>query len=391
MYREQTAHVPHNKFNQNKALISDMKFHSWHGSRHAIALNNLVTIHANKTMPHNCPSIKPCTVDITSATNAILVAVFGLRLRFYIAHWNSYWFIRIRHPNVQNACANTKKCLQFATTKPKFKTSWICFERPSFHRNYQTHPICPCNENAYLHRETNTCSWHFVRTFRIVGTHIFIIPVLKPCANTVYIQILAFATELGFVCIVLQHWKKWLVETHEIQKCVSSKMPIHSIVWRVLKTPQNHKEYLHSLLQVSCQRHAPESHNIKGSCWSTPTYVKPRIDKKGRSWKTSNVDFHAKTKNEKPFTQKTLDLQNSLVPKTRLDDMRTEKQNSWHHSDNASFFSSCCGEQSTKLFGWNGFPTRGKRVWSNGPKRKRSDRPEETGWDKDKVGILVSS
>ena len=31
------------------------------------------------------------------------------------------------------------------------------------------------------------------------------------------------------------------------------------------------------------------------------------------------------------------------MPQTRLDDMRTEKQNSWHHSDNASFFHHAVG------------------------------------------------
>ena len=80
----------------------------------------------------------------------------GLLLRFFIAYWNSCWFIRIR-PQTSKMNAWMKN--MFATTNPTFKTSWIWVELSPFHGRRHAYPICPCDKNAYLHRETNAHSW----------------------------------------------------------------------------------------------------------------------------------------------------------------------------------------------------------------------------------------
>lgn len=209
-----------------------MKFHSWHGSRHAIALNILEQFGDNSCQQNDATQLSK---HQTLHGGHHIGDECYFNRRFWFAHRNSYWFIRIRHPNVQNARANTKKKLQFATTKPKYLywTSVLPWKLP----NTSYLPLQWKRMFASWYKHLFLTLWtNFPHCW---NTHFHYSYFETMCKHCIYIQILAFATELGFVCIVLQHWK------NEIQKCVSSKMPIHSSVWRVLNTPQNHKEYLH--------------------------------------------------------------------------------------------------------------------------------------------------
>ena len=58
------------------------------------------------------------------------------------------------------------------------------------------------------------------------------------------------------------------------------------------------------------------------------------------------------------------------------------------HSDNAFFFHHAVGNDRPGCLGWNGFPTRGKKlVWSNGPNKKKGRTDQRKPGGKTRVGI----